>query len=176
MSSARRLTLEHFQWIDGHADVWEIFRDPSALTAVVKGLVEPFKDDGITAVCGIESRGFALGVATAIQLGAGFVPVRKQAGLLPGEKITRQTAPDYRGVCHELRLQRGSLTPSDRVLMVDDWIETGSQAAAVKSMVDECGSHWAGCSVIVDETNDDRRMMLGVRGLVTAADLPAWTP
>jgi adenine phosphoribosyltransferase len=173
---AHELVLEHFQWIDGHADVWRIFRDPRALAAVVSGLVEPFTKDGITAICGIESRGFLLGAAAALELGVGFVPVRKQAGLFPGEKITRQTAPDYRGLRHELRLQRASLTPADRVLMVDDWVETGSQARAVKSMVEESGSQWIGCSVIVDQTGEDLRWTLTVRSLVTAAELPVCNP
>ena len=172
-TTARSLTLEHFQWIDGHADVWKIFRDPKALAMVVRGLVDPFKQDGITAVCGIESRGFLLGAAAAIELGVGFVPVRKQAGIFPGEKAVRQTAPDYRGIRHELRLQRASLTPTDSVLMVDDWIETGSQATAVRLMAEECGSRWGGCSVIVDQTSDHCRSNLGVRGIVSAAELPA---
>ncbi|MGW0706510.1 phosphoribosyltransferase [Streptomyces sp. NPDC002643] len=172
-TAARILTLEHFQWIDGHADVWRIFREPKALVAVVRGLVEPFKHDGITAVCGIESRGFLLGAAAAIELGVGFVPVRKQAGLFPGEKVVRQTAPDYRGIRHGLRVQRASLTPTDLVLMVDDWIETGSQATAVRSMVEECGSRWGGCSVIVDQASDHCRSDLGVRGIVSATELPS---
>ncbi|MFI9601800.1 phosphoribosyltransferase family protein [Streptomyces sp. NPDC052043] len=175
-TAARNLTLEHFQWIDGHADVWKIFRDPQALATVVRGLVEPFRREGITAVCGIESRGFLLGAAAAIELGVGFVPVRKQAGLFPGGKVTRQTAPDYRGNRHELRLQRASLTPVDRVLMVDDWIETGSQATAVRSMLDECGSQWGGCGVIVDQASDHCRLALGVRGIVSATELPACRP
>jgi adenine phosphoribosyltransferase len=172
-TTARNLTLEHFQWVDGHADVWKIFRNAEALAGVVAGLVEPFQDEGVTAVCGIESRGFLLGAAAAIALSVGFVPVRKQAGLFPGEKITRRTAPDYRNLRHELRLQRTSLAAGDRVLMVDDWIETGSQAAAVKAMVEECGSQWGGCSVIVDQSSDDRRLTLGVRSLISAVDLPA---
>ncbi|EXU66366.1 phosphoribosyltransferase [Streptomyces sp. PRh5] len=171
-TAARSLTLDHFQWIDGHADVWKIFREPEALATVVRGLVEPFQQEGITAVCGIESRGFLLGAAAAIELGVGFVPVRKQAGLFPGEKVTRQTAPDYRGNRHELRLQRASLMAADRVLMVDDWIETGSQATAVRSMVEDCGSRWCGCSVIVDQASDHCRSDLGVRGIVSAAELP----
>ena len=169
--TAQDLVLTHFQWIDGHADVWRIFRDPLALAGVVGALVEPFADEGITAVCGIESRGFLLGAAAAVALGVGFVPVRKHAGHFPGAKITRLTAPDYRGLRHELRLQRASLTAGDRVLMVDDWIETGSQAAAAKAMVEECGGRWSGCSVIVDQSDEDCRRALGVRGLVTAAEL-----
>ncbi|MER5687478.1 hypothetical protein [Streptomyces sp. NPDC002205] len=62
------------------------FRDAKALAAVVAGLVEPFRDERITAVCGIESRGFLLGGAAAVELGVGIVPVRKDEGLFLGNK------------------------------------------------------------------------------------------
>lgn len=172
-TTARDLTLEHFRWIGGHADVWAIFRDAKAVAAIVAGLVEPFRDKRITAVCGIESRGFLLGGAAAVELGVGFVPVRKGEGVFPGDKVARQSSPDYRRLRHTLRLQRSSLGSGDRVLLVDDWIETGSQAAAVRSMVEECGSTWMGCSVIVDQLTDAPKNALGtVRGLLTARDLP----
>ncbi|MFL5998961.1 MAG: phosphoribosyltransferase [Streptomyces sp.] len=173
MSHARGLVLERFRWIGGHADVWPIFRDPGALAAVVGGLAGPFRDDGVTAVCGIESRGFLLGAAVA-ELGLGFVAVRKGEGIFPGEKLTRRSAPDYRGTRQELRLQRAAVGPGDRVLLVDDWIETGSQVSAVRSMVEQCGGDWAGCTVIVDQTTPARRADLCVRSIVAAAELPAW--
>ncbi|WP_221179386.1 phosphoribosyltransferase family protein [Streptomyces botrytidirepellens] len=174
MSHARGLVLERFRWIGGHADVWQVFRDPEALAAVVRGLAGPFREDGVTAVCGIESRGFLLGAAAAVELGVGFAAVRKGEGIFPGKKVTRCSDPDYRGTRQELRLQRMAVGPEDRVLLVDDWIETGSQASAVRSMVEECGGQWAGCSVIVDQTAPARRADLGVRSIVTAAELPAW--
>ncbi|MDX3696507.1 phosphoribosyltransferase family protein [Streptomyces europaeiscabiei] len=173
-STARDLTLEHFRWIGGHADVWAIFRDAKALAAVVAALVEPFRDEQITAVCGIESRGFLLGGAAAVELGVGFVPIRKGEGLFPGDKVVRQSSADYRRLRHTLRLQRSSLGPGDRVLLVDDWIETGSQAAAVRSMVEECGSTWVGCSVIVDQLTGapKKNAFSTIRGLLTAQELP----
>ncbi|MFF8919356.1 phosphoribosyltransferase [Streptomyces sp. NPDC015032] len=171
---ARGLVLERFRWIDGHADVWAVFRDPVTLAAVVRGLVEPFKDEGITAVCGVESRGFLLGGAAAVALGVGFIPVRKAEGLFPGDKLVRESSPDYRKLRHTLRLQRDSVASGDRVLLVDDWIETGSQAAAVKEMVIECGGGWAGCAVVVDQLDAEAlRARVGpVRGLLSAKELP----
>ncbi|MGW2477462.1 hypothetical protein [Streptomyces sp. NPDC001665] len=59
------------------------------------------------------------------------------------------------------------------MLLVDDWVETGGQASAVRSMVGERGGRWAGCSVIVDQADSARRADLGVRSIVTAAELPA---
>ncbi|KUN59957.1 phosphoribosyltransferase family protein [Streptomyces griseorubiginosus] len=170
----RDLVLERFQWVGGHADVWGIFRDPRALAGMVHGLAEPFQEDGITAVCGIESRGFLLGAAVAVELGVGFAAVRKAAGIFPGKKVTRRSHPDYRGTRQELRLQRDAVGTGDRVLLVDDWIETGSQARAVRSMVEERGGQWMGCSVVVDQTTPARRADLRVRSIVTASELPPW--
>ncbi|MCT9076370.1 phosphoribosyltransferase family protein [Streptomyces fulvoviolaceus] len=171
--TARDLVLEHFSWVGGHADVWAVFRDAEALAAVVEALVEPFRDAGVTAVCGVESRGFLLGAAAAVELGVGFVPVRKGEGLFPGKKAEREAPPDYRGLRHRLRIQRSSVRAGDRVLLVDDWIETGQQAAAVRDMVAECGGEWAGCSVIVDQLPAERRDAVGpVRALLAFTDLP----
>lgn len=173
VTTARGLALEHFRWINGHADVWAIFRDAKALAAVVRGLVDPFRGEQITAICGIESRGFLLGAAAAVELGVGFVPVRKSDGLFPGDKVTRLTAPDYRSLRHTLRLQRHSLGPGDRVVLVDDWIETGSQAVTVKGMVEECGASWVGCSVIVDQLTTESKHALGtVHALLASGELP----
>ncbi|MFE0463989.1 phosphoribosyltransferase family protein [Kitasatospora sp. NPDC058965] len=171
--SAREAVLEHFRWDGGHADVWAVFRDGPALAAVVRGLVEPFRRAGVTAVVGVESRGFLLGGAAAVQLGVGFVPVRKAGGLFPGPKLARDTDPDYRGLRHTLRLRRDALTAQDRVLLVDDWIETGSQAAAVRELALGCGARWAGCAVVVDQLTGRRRPALGpIHGLLRATDLP----
>jgi adenine phosphoribosyltransferase len=121
----------------------------------------------------VESRGFLLGGAAAVALGVGFVPVRKGDGLFPGPKAERRTAPDYRRRQHVLRVQRSALGPGDTVLLVDDWIETGSQAAAVRALAEERGARWAGCSVVVDQLPADRRAALGpVHAVLAAADLP----
>jgi adenine phosphoribosyltransferase len=172
-SAARELALDHFHWVGGHADVWSVFRDAKALSAVVAALAEPYRQGGVDAVCGVESRGFLLGAAVAVELGAGFLPVRKGTGLFPGEKTFGQTAPDYRGLRHTLRVQRSSVAEGDRVLLVDDWIETGNQASTVKSLIEQCGGVWVGCSVLVDQLNDELREHIGpVHSVLRAAELP----
>jgi adenine phosphoribosyltransferase len=173
-AAARDVVLERFAWIDGHANIWPIFRDGAALRVVVDALAQPYAADGITAVCGIESRGFLLGGAVAVRLGTGFVPIRKPAGIFPGPKISRTAAPDYLGNSHQLRMQLSPLGPADRVLLVDDWIETGSQASAARQMVIALGAQLVGCSVIVDDMADQVRADIGrVHALVTADDLPS---
>jgi adenine phosphoribosyltransferase len=143
--------VSRFRWIDGHADLWPLFADATLLPRIVAGLAEPFRREAISKVAGVESRGFILGTGVALELGCGFVAIRKSHGLLPGRKLSRLTPADYRGVETELRVQRRALDSTDRVLLVDDWCETGSQAMTARSLVEDAGSTFVGTSVIVDQ-------------------------
>jgi adenine phosphoribosyltransferase len=136
---------------------------------VVAGLVEPWRTAGVTKVLGIEARGFVLGGAAAVALGAGFVAVRKSEGLLPGPKVTAHADADYRGQQHELRMQ-SVLTSTDRVLLVDDWAERGSQARAARQLADSTGAAFLGLSLLVDQLTEDARSELGVVTALVAAD------
>jgi adenine phosphoribosyltransferase len=147
--------LARFAWVGGHADVWRWFDEPELLRTVASALVDPFRASA-TKVAGIESRGFILGTACALELGVGFVPIRKGAGLLPGPKACVETSADYRGGPQALRLQRAALADGDRVLLVDDWIETGSQAAGARALVEQCGATFLGVAAIVNQLPPDR--------------------
>jgi len=151
MDAARLRTAIPF--VGGHADVWRLFDSAELLGEVALALVEPFRGS-VTKVAGIESRGFILGAAAALDLGVGFVPIKKAVGLFPGEKATVTAGQDWRGERHELRLQRAALGADDSVLLVDDWIETGSQARAARSLVETCGAAWLGVAVVVRQLDD----------------------
>lgn len=142
-------------WVGGHADVWRLFDRAESLRAIAAALVEPFRGDA-TKIAGIESRGFVLGAACALELGTGFVPIRKDGGVFPGPKAVVETGGDYRGTRHLLRLQRAALSPADRVLLVDDWIETGRQAVAARALVEDCDATFVGVAAIVDQLPPER--------------------
>ncbi len=160
------------RWEQGHADTCRVLTDRDGLGIAVEGLVEPFTDRGVTHVVSVESRGFLLGGAAAVALAAGSVAVRKTGtGLLPGPEVRATARPDHQGVRHVLRMQ-SVLGPGHAVLMVDDWTERGSQAAAARELVQPCGAHWLGPSVIVDQMQQsDRRALGDVTALVSE---PSW--
>ncbi len=158
------MTLEgdiarRFEWVHGHADVWRLFSDGDLLRRVAAALADPFRD--ATKVAGIEARGFILGGAVAAELGAGFAAIRKEDGLFPGAKVERRAEADYRENEQVLRLQRAAVVPSDRVVLVDDWAERGSQALAARALIEECGATFAGLSIIVDQLEDGVRERIG---------------
>ncbi|RIJ52319.1 phosphoribosyltransferase [Clavibacter lycopersici] len=168
----RRHVRERFRWIDGDADTWSMLRDAASLEAVVAALAELARDDRPDVVLGIESRGFALGPAVALMLGVGFAPVRKDGALLPGDVVREVADADYRGVRRGFSALRDLLLPGQRAVLVDDWIETGSQARAAAALVASCGATLAGIAVIVDELRPGMRAVLPpVRSLATADQL-----
>ncbi|MGI8416301.1 MAG: hypothetical protein ACR2P2_08905 [Nakamurella sp.] len=81
-SAAGQALLEHFRWVDGHADVWRVFRHGNAFRQVVSQLAADARELGATAIIGIESRGFLLGGAVAAELGCEYrtTPSGRQIG------------------------------------------------------------------------------------------------
>jgi adenine phosphoribosyltransferase len=166
--------LARFRWIDGHADMLGLFTDGPFLSRAVEALAAPFRERGITKVAAVEARGFVLATGVALELGAGFVAIRKSGSIHPGAKAERTTEPDWRGQRNVLRLQRDALGSSDLVLLVDDWAETGSQASAAKALIEECGASYAGLSLLIDELPDTRREELApMHAVVSGDELPA---
>ena len=156
--------------IGGHMDVWAVFEDGALLGAVVDALAERLEPLRPTAIVAVESRGFLLGGAVAAQLGVGFVAVRKPGSSFPGEKASVMTGPDYRGNRTELRMLVRAMGAGDRIAMVDDWIEVGAQALAVRALVEDRGATFLGLATMVDEASEAVREAVPVLAALVDAD------
>jgi adenine phosphoribosyltransferase len=113
------------RYFDGHSDTMGLFADGAFLGRAAAALAEPFRGAHVQKVAGIEARGFVLASCVALELDAGFVAVRKAGSIHPGPKAELTAPPDWRGRETPLRLQRHVVRAGDRVLVVDDWAETG---------------------------------------------------
>ena len=172
VTSARQQALRYFRWIDGHADTWAMLADGASLSTIVFGLTDLARQEQPDVILGIESRGFVLGPAVALALGIGFVPVRKDGATFPGDVVRQETAPDYRGNRRTLSTRRDLIHPAQRVVLIDDWIETGSQTLAAAQLIAACGGDLSAVVVIIDEASDTARSLLPpIRALVQAQDL-----
>ena len=116
------------------SDVTPIFAQPAAFERLVEDLVRPFEGERVQLVAGLDALGFILGTAMALKLDAGFLPIRK-GGKLP-VRHDRESAVDYQGKEKILELRLNPFPAGTRVLLADDWIETGAQARAAKRDAD----------------------------------------
>ena len=128
-------------------DITSLLEDANGLRTAVEGLAAPFRDERIGKVAGIEARGFLFGVAVALELDAGFVPVRK-AGKLPGPTVGREYDLEYG--TDRVEVHSDALVPGERVLVVDDLIATGGTAEATIHLIDNIGAEIVGCAFVID--------------------------
>ena len=128
-------------------DITTLLRDPAGLREVLDGLTEPFRDQQIDLVVGIESRGFILGAAVADRLRAGFVPARKP-GKLPAGTIQQSYDLEYGS--DALEIHQDAIEQGQRVLIVDDLLATGGTARAALDLVRKTGGEIAGMAFLVE--------------------------
>ena len=113
-------------------DITTMLKDPKCLSELLDILYDLYKDKGITKVVGIESRGYILGPALAIRLGAGFVMARKP-GKLPAETIRETFHKEYGDDAIEIHTD--AISTDDVVLVHDDLLATGGTTAAAVRLV-----------------------------------------
>ncbi len=133
------------------SDVTPIFAEPAAFAALIEDLVAPFRDAGVGRVAGTDALGFIVGTGVALRLGVGFVPLRK-GGKLPVRKETA-VFRDYSGAEKALELRAEPWPPGTRVLLIDEWIETGAQARAAAELIERAGGVVAGIAAIAFRRN-----------------------
>ena len=124
-------------------DITPLLQDAEAYRGVVADMCAPFRDKAIDQVVSIEARGYVLGAPMAVELGAGFVPVRK-AGKLPFHTIRAEYALEYGEAVIEMHSD--GLLGGHNVLIVDDVLATGGTLAAAAGLVKQTGAHGCGHS------------------------------
>lgn len=128
-------------------DITPLLRSPEALRTACELLAEPFANDHITVVAGIESRGFIFGSIVAQNLGAGFVPIRKP-GKLPWTTRKHEYVLEYGS--GTLEIHDDALTPEDRVLVIDDVLATGGTLSAATQLVRGFDATLVGAATVVE--------------------------
>jgi adenine phosphoribosyltransferase len=128
-------------------DITTLLLDARGFREATVGLAEPFRSARIDKVAGIEARGLILGGAVALELRAGFAPVRKR-GKLPWETIGEDYLLEYGS--DRVEMHRDAVAPGERVLLIDDLIATGGTAEAAIRVIEKLGGQIMGCAAIID--------------------------
>jgi len=150
------------------------WRDPIVVAGIGELLAAPFLELSPTVVIGPPASGHLLGGLVAAFLGVGLAAVRKnpEPSVDSDPWLRATTPPDYQDRHLVLGLRRGILKTSDRVLAVDDIVDTGSQLLAIQRLVARAGASWLGASVALDllDRNVVRRE-LGLKTIFHQRDL-----
>jgi adenine phosphoribosyltransferase len=142
-------------------DVTPLFGDARAFAAAIDALTAPFASAHVATVAGIEARGFIVGAAVALRLGAGFAPLRKP-GKLPFRSWSERYELEYGSDALELHVD--ALPARARVLLVDDLLATGGTADAALRLLARAKAEIVGCAFLVDLPDLGGRQRLEAAG------------
>ena len=144
-------------------DITTLLLDRGGLAAAVDALAARVEGP-VDLVAAIEARGFAVGGALAVKLGAGLLLIRKD-GKLPGATIAEDYALEYG--TDRLAMHVDACAPGARVLIVDDLLATGGTALAAARLVRRAGGEIVGARFIVDLPDLGGSRVLAEAGIET---------
>ena len=144
-------------------DVTSLMENAAAYKAAIQVLVDKYQNMGITKIVGTEARGFLFGAPLALELGIGFVPVRKP-GKLPRQTICQSYQLEYG--TDTLEIHTDAISKGDRVLVVDDLLATGGTIEATTQLIRQLGGEVEHAAFVINlpEIGGDARLeKLGVK-------------
>jgi len=128
-------------------DITPLLADADALSESVRLLADHARELRVDCVVAAEARGFLLGPALALELGAGFVLARKP-GKLPYETVSAEYLLEYGS--GQLELHTDAVASGRRVLVHDDLLATGGTAATLCELVETLGGEVIGCGFLIE--------------------------
>ena len=143
-------------------DITTALAKPEYLKWMRDEIVKKYRDLGINQVIGIESRGFIVAPAVAIELNAGFIPIRKP-GKLPAETISITYEKEYG--TDIIEMHKGALNENDVVLIHDDILATGGSMAAAVELVKKAGVKKIYTNCLIELEGLDGRRFLEEKGI-----------
>jgi adenine phosphoribosyltransferase len=121
-----------------HANAWQ------RTVGVLADAVRPHQPDLLV---GIESRGFLVAAPLALELGVGFVMVRKK-GKLPGATIPYTYDLEYG--TDTVEIQADAIVPGQRVVVLDDLLATGGTLGAAIGLLQKVGADVRAAACIIE--------------------------
>lgn len=128
-------------------DITPLLNDAAALQYCITEIEQRVAGQKIDKIAGIESRGFIFAVPLAVQMGIGFIPIRKQ-GKLPCQTQKVEYNLEYGSAVIEIH--QDACKEAETVLIVDDLLATGGTMVAAVKLVEKIGGRVAGCAFVIE--------------------------
>ncbi|MGD0958710.1 MAG: adenine phosphoribosyltransferase [Methylomonas sp.] len=128
-------------------DITPLVKDPAACRLAIHQLLYPFLGRDITAIAGMEARGFIFGALVAWELRIPFIPLRKP-GKLPYDVQSVSYDLEYGSAALEIHID--AVDKGDKVLLVDDLLATGGTAKASCELIEKLGATVVACAFVVE--------------------------
>jgi len=140
-------------------DISTLLRHGPAWRAAMAEMAEAIRRHKPDLLAGVESRGFLVAAPLALELGMGFIMLRKR-GKLPGERIGLDYALEYG--TDRIEMQADAVSPGQRVVLLDDLLATGGTMAAGITLLRHAGAVVPAAAALIELTFLEGRKKLDV--------------
>lgn len=138
-------------------DINSLILEPEAFKTAIDEMHQIAKALDATIIGIPEARGYIFGTPLAYLMGLGLVPIRKP-GKLPGEVVSQEYDLEYGS--NIVEIQKSSISPGDRVILVDDLLATGGTLMAASKLIEKLGGEIAGIITLIELTELGGRDLL----------------
>jgi len=140
-------------------DIATLLAHPKAWKSCVDQLAEAVAPHKPDLLVGIESRGFLTAAPLALELGCGFIMVRKK-GKLPGATVPYTYDLEYG--TDTIEIQQDAIEAGQRLVLLDDLLATGGTASAAVSLLRQAGGDVRAAAFIIELSFLEGRKKLDV--------------
>ena len=143
----------NFKAPGGRCDITPVFADAAAFYDLLSRFEKGMAGQSFDLIAGLDALGFVLASAMAVRLGKGLLLVRKGDKLPVPARQVRFT--DYSKTERTFEIASGSVPAGARVMIVEDWVETGSQLRAAIGLIEAEGGIVVGvCAIKIEKSTD----------------------
>ena len=135
--------------------------DPVLMQQIGDAFADHFENRGITKVVTIESSGIAPALMTAIALKVPMIILKKQTSKILNGKVYQTRVTSFtKGTSYELTLYQDYIDPSDKVLLIDDFLANGEAAMGASRLIKESGAELSGIGILIEKSFQKGRKRL----------------
>lgn len=125
-----------------------------------------FGNRTITKVLTIEASGIQFAMATAIVLGVPFIYAKKKKVVTLSDNVySAQVHSFTRQETYQVNVSQKYLDPSDKVLIIDDFLATGAALEGLVDIVRQAGADLLGVDCVIEKSFQEGRSLLENKGV-----------
>lgn len=128
-------------------DITPLLKDPAGFKVCIERMSDMLREVPCDLIAGIEARGFLFGTAIALELGIGFIPIRKP-GKLPYSTVKQTYDLEYG--TDAVEIHSDAVEKGNRIVIVDDLLATGGTMEASCKLLENLGAVVSLCAFTVE--------------------------
>ena len=145
-------------------DITTLIKNKDAFRECVDQMSEILKKLNYDKIVGIESRGFIFASPLAYNMSKPYVLMRKK-NKLPAETYSAEFKLEYGDAT--LEIHKDSISPKEKIIIIDDLIATGGTSEAAAKLVEKCGGEIAGFIFVINLFDLGGKKLLERKGYKT---------